>query len=232
MKPTLQALAHRIDALSLRERVFLFFSVAVVVVALADTLVITPQLQQQRERAQQLARQNSELAQLRSQLTATTTPPASDSPTGRLQAALRAAQQERERLAAELRALGSAGPAGLPATAGPPRLADLLARVLRRHERLSLVRLAVAAPAIASAKESATAPSNSPSTGPSTAPAGLQEVDLALSGSYLALAAYLAEIEAALPGLRWGPMQVEGPPEGSEAGALLTLRVWLPAEVS
>ncbi|KPF48220.1 hypothetical protein D621_16265 [beta proteobacterium AAP51] len=224
MKPTLQALAHRIDALSLRERVFLFFSVAVVVVALADTLVISPQLQQQRERAQQLARQNSELAQLRSQLTATTAPPASDSPTGRLQAALRAAQQERERLAAEMQAPGSAGPAGMQATAGPPRLADLLARVLRRHERLSLVRLAVAAPA----RESATAPSNSPST----APAGLQEVDLALSGSYLALAAYLAEIEAALPGLRWGPMQVEGPPEGSEAGALLTLRVWLPAEVS
>jgi MSHA biogenesis protein MshJ len=228
MKPTLQALAHRIDSLSLRERVFLFFSVAVVVVALADTLVITPQLQQQRERTQLLARQNSELAQLRSQLTAATAPPASDSPTGRLQAALRAAQQERERLAAETRAPGSAGTASPHGSAGPPRLADLLARVLRRHERLSLVRLAVAAPA----QESATAPTHSPTTGRSTAPAGLQEVDLALSGSYLALAAYLAEIEAALPGLRWGPMQVEGPAEGSDAGALLTLRVWLPAEVS
>ncbi len=224
MKHNLQTLVRRIDALSLRERVFLFLSAATVVVAVADALVISPQLALQRERGAQLARQNSELAQLRAQLAAAAAPAGGDSPAGRLQAALRAAQQERQRLGGETAApAGPAASTGAAATGQPPaRLADLLARVLRRHQGLSLVRLAVAP-----------AENTAAATGAAAPVPGVQAVDLVLSGPYLALAAYLAEIEGTLPGLRWGPLQLQATPAASprEGSALLTLQLWLPGEV-
>ncbi|RVU44429.1 hypothetical protein [Rubrivivax rivuli] len=231
MKQHLQALARRIDALSLRERVFLFLSAAIVVVAVADTLVISPQLALQRERAALLGRQNAELAQLRAQLASATAPAGADSPVARLQAAVQAAHQERLRLAAQAHSPAASGARSAQASPPPARLADLLPRVLRRHEGLSLVRLAVA-PA---------------DTGPAAPQAGtalprpdVQAVDLVLAGPYLALAAYLAEIEATLPGLRWGPVRLEGSGEAeaeAQAGkagpklATLTLQLWLPSEV-
>jgi MSHA biogenesis protein MshJ len=196
-----QTLQRRIDALSLRERVFMFVSAAVVAVAVADAVVISPLLTRQRALAAQLVAQGGELDALRQQVAIANASSSADSPAGRLQAALRTLHAEREALEREL-----APPPGPNA----PRLADLLARVLQRHERLSLVRLDVAVAEAASPSDPA-APRQ-------------QAVDLAVQGSYADLVAYLAEIEGQLPGLRWGPLQLGG---GAEA-PLLTLRLFLP----
>ena len=62
--------ARRIDALSLRERAILFLSLAAVLAALFDTLVLTPQSARARQRAAQQAQQAADLAQLREQFVA------------------------------------------------------------------------------------------------------------------------------------------------------------------
>lgn len=200
-----QTLQRRIDALTLRERAFLFVSAAVVAVAVADAVVISPLLTRQRALAAQLGAQAGELVALRQQVAVTNAVTnangGADSPAGRLQATLRALLAERQVVEREL-----APPPG----AKPPRLPELLSRLLQRHDRLVLVRLDVAA-AEAGAASDAAAPRQ-------------QAVDLAVQGSYPDLVAYLAEIESQLPGLRWGPLQLGG---GAEA-PLLTLRVLLP----
>ena len=201
LRQSMQALARRIDALTLRERVFLFLSAAVVAVAVADAVVISPLLTRQRALGSRLAAQHGELAALRQQVAAATATSGAGSPAGRLQAALRSLQNEREALEREL-----SPPPGPHA----PRLADLLSRVLQRHERLVLVRLDVKA-------------SESPGAADPAAPKQ-QAVDLAVQGSYPDLVAYLSAIETQLPGLRWGPLQVGGTAEAT----LLTLRLFLP----
>jgi MSHA biogenesis protein MshJ len=233
MNRRLKALARRVNTLSLRERVFLFLSAAIVVVAVADTLVISPQLALQRERAALLARQNTELTQLRAQLASATAPAGADSPIARLQAAVQASHQERLRLAVESGTAQAPDVGTAQGGPAPARLADLLPRVLRRHEGLSLVRLAVVPASSGSA-----APSPVPNAGTAPARLDVQAVDLVLAGPYLALAAYLAEIEATLPGLRWGPVRLEGSGEAEAAAgtagpklATLTLQLWLPSEV-
>jgi MSHA biogenesis protein MshJ len=92
-------------------------------------------------------------------------------------------------------------------------LPELMDQVLRRHERLTLTHLLTATdrPADKAADKSTATALN------------WQAVDLGVSGGYLDLAQYLADLEQALPELRWGPMQIntkQMPPE-------LTVRLFL-----
>lgn len=195
-------LGQRVDSLSLRERVILFASAAVVMLALLDQTVLTPTLNEQRERSARLVKQGTELGQLRSQVNAL----ALDQPQGnteedRLLAAVRAAQTEQQALARQLAASRSEA-------AQPVRLPDLLARVLQRHERLTLVQLASRAPAAAEATASALV---------------WQRAELSVAGSYADLSRFVAELERNLPGLRWGELQLS-----TEATPpVMTLHVWL-----
>lgn len=208
MKAIWAAQARRIDGLSLRERAIMFVSIAVALAALADTLWLTPLMAQQKALTAQLQQQTRELQVLRQRLAATTQPVAPDTPQGRLQAAVARTQASREALAAELRQLGAEG---APAT----RLPELLASVLRRHERLTLLRLTTAAPA--------------PSPGAAGAEPALplQGVDLSLAGAYADLVQYLAEIERTLPGLRWGELRIQA----ATQPPVLSLRLFLMGEM-
>lgn len=215
-----QTLQRRIDALTLRERAFMFASAAVVAVAVADALCVSPLLARQRAASAALAVQAGEVDALRQQVAAANATASADSPAGRLQAALRALREERTLIEREL-----APPPGAQA----PQLSDLLSRVLQRHERLVLVRLDVAA-------QDAAASSTAGSGDAAGAPTRPQAVDLAVQGSYPDLVGYLSAIEAQLPGLRWGPLLLSGGTGGGTgSGAeapLLTLRVYLPASTA
>ena len=200
-----QQRAKRIDALSLRERAFLFLSVAVVIAALADSLVLSPALAEQQTLSKRLKQQAGELAGLRQQLASALRPAAADTPEGRLQTQVAKAQGALAGIDAEIKR-------HLNNKDEMARLPDLMERTLRRHERLTLVKLATLA---------------EPPTQPSTT-TGLrwQGVDLSVSGSYLDLVSYLDELERALPGLRWAQLHIGTTP----LPPLLTVRVYLVGE--
>ncbi len=191
--------AERIDALSLRERAIMFASLAAALVALADFSVLSPALATGKRLALEVERHNRELTALRERVAMAEG--AADTPARRLQAAIEAARAEGHTLEAEVARLSAR-------SAEAPRVADLLERVLRRHERLTLVRLDTSAPPTA-----ATAAGALP----------LHTVHLGLAGAYHDIAGYLAEIERTLPGLRWAELKLSRDGEG----ALLTLRVQL-----
>lgn len=197
--------ARRINALSLRERVIMFASLAVALGALADALVLTPQMNAQKAMAKQLRQQTTELDGLRGQLASLQGTGAADTPLGRLQRSLAETRTERDEVDAELKQRSSV-------EGGAARLPELLERVLKRHERLTLLRLTTAAPAPPREGQAASLP--------------LQGVDLHVSGSYGDLASYLAEIETAMPGLRWSELRLSSQTQPP----VLKLRVYLNAD--
>ncbi len=204
---TLQA--QRIDALSLRERVIMFASIAVALGALADWLVITPSLAERRDLAMQIRKYTVELGALRGQLTGGNNgQPLPDTPLNRQLNAIEQLRNERVSLDARQRGL-------LAGSAGVAHLSDVLDRVVRRHERLTLTRLA-------------TVPDPAPGVPPPPGTVAIrwQGVDMTLAGRYFDLMQYLADLEQTLPGLRWGELRIATkttPPE-------LTVRLLMAGE--
>lgn len=129
MKAAWIRLAHRIDALTLRERAIMAVSLAAALAAVADALVLSPQFAAQRSMVQQLRTQGEALGAMRTQLSA----PAADDVGGRLRRSLAERGAELARVDARIDQRLAAG------TAAP--LPALLQRVLRRHERLNLLAL-------------------------------------------------------------------------------------------
>ena len=86
--------------------------------------------------------------------------------------------------------------------------------MLRRYDRLTLLRLATAAPAVNPAAQALDKASGG---------LPLQGVEIVVRGSYPDLAQYVADTESALPALRWGALTITG---GSEQ-PVLTARVYL-----
>jgi len=200
-----QVQARRIDALSLRERVFLFLSIALVLAALLDQFLIAPLTADQTKARLNQQRQASELGTLRKQFAEATQLNAADSPQGRLRAAILAAQGETLELDQQLQQRS-----GL--LDNQSQLPEVMGRLLRQQGRLTLVKLQTL-------DEAALPQANS------AAPSSLKwrGVELQVSGDYLDLMRYLAELETALPTLRWGQLRL-----GSEAGrAQLQLQVFL-----
>ncbi|MFN3860091.1 MAG: hypothetical protein ACK4R2_01315 [Roseateles sp.] len=185
--------AQRIDALSLRERVFLFLSIAAVMALVFDSLVLEPLAARAQQRSEARARAIDETNRLREQFRAASRTE-TDTPAAHLQAQLEAARAERQRLDDALRRASS------PSSA--EGLSALLQRVLANQPGLLLERLTLLADEPASpAAPGAPAP---------TALAGLswQGVELQVQGSYADTHRYLQALERELPALRWGEMQV------------------------
>ena len=193
--PGLQRQARRIDALTLRERAIMFVSIAVALVAAADHLVLSPRQAEQKTMATQMRQQARELDALRAQQATAR----ADTPATRLVRELDTTRAEQRQVDEALARL-QAGP-GTGAT-----LPDLLERVLRRHDRLTLLRLATIKPGAAAAAE--------------RAPSAVQ---ITMRGSYPDLAQYVADTETALPGLRWGEVALLRQGNGAELSAQVFL---------
>lgn len=200
----LQRQARRVDALTLRERAIMFLSVAVALVALFDHLVLSPHMAEQKAVAGQIRQGTRELEGLRAQLA----PSGADGPGGAKARELADWQAQARRLDDELTQLHAvpAGNASLP---------ELLERVLRRHERLTLVRLATA-------KDTADAGARAERAALGAEPRR-QAVQITMRGSYPELTQYLADTEAALPGVRWGELAIIRQGNSAE----LSATVWL-----
>jgi len=213
VKAFMQAQAKRIDALSLRERAIMFVSLAVALVAAADALVISPRLAEQKALLAQRQAQTVQINALRTTLAGGGAE--ADTPSARLARQLTEARARQQALDAEIAH-------GLAQGARGARLPDLLERVLRRYDRLTLLRLATVQPtgnAAAQAQDKALAKADAALP----LPLPLQGVEIVVRGSYIDLAQYVADTESALPALRWGPLSITG---GSEL-PVLTARVYL-----
>lgn len=198
----------RIDALSLRERAFLFFSVLACCIALADVLWLSPAQVAHQQLKQRFDKQGAELQRLRDTLKSTPQPVD----------ASRAAREEIASVKSRTEALEQDAARLMPARAGQTPLAQVLVPLLRRHEGLTLVRTVALAPE-ASAK--------APATGASAAAAPValtrQGVELTVAGAYPELTRYVQTLEQELPYVRWGTLKLKGdklPPE-------LTLQLFL-----
>jgi MSHA biogenesis protein MshJ len=182
MKDVWKRWSRRVDALSVRERVILFVSVAFALVAATDATVLSPRAAEQKALTLRLRAQTADIDTLRQQIGATDS--AAQSTAGRLLQALRSAETQRAEIDAEIERRIADGASGT-------RLGPLLERVLRRHERLTLLKLATGAPVV-----------------PRPGALQMQGVELGVRGSYLDLTQYLADLERTLPGLRWEELTI------------------------
>lgn len=200
MKKILEAQAQRIDALSLRERVIMFASVSVVLVALVDSLVFSPSMAELGKLSAQIRDQTKQLDTLRAQVSPDIP---ENSPQGQQRAALRAVRDQLSEVDAAVREQ-------LADHDEIARLPVLLDRLLQRHERLAITSLTTVAD-LPKPVESALR---------------WQAVDLSVTGTYADLTSYLSDLETSLPGLRWGPLQLAA----ASQPPVLTVRLMLPGD--
>lgn len=205
-----QQQAARIDALTLRERVFLFLSLLACLVVLADLVWLSPAQVAHKQLTQRFEKQNAELQRARDALK-TVAKPVDTSQAVRAELAAVTG-----RLDAVNQAIGGVVPT---ASEGAP-LAQAMVHLLRRHEGLTLLRTAAVAP---EAAPSPAAPAVA--SGATAPPPGLtrQGVALTVAGPYPELIRYLQALEQALPQARWGLMTLKSEKQPAE----LTLQLFL-----
>lgn len=200
MKAWWTKLAARIDAMSLRERVFLFFTLIILAMILADTLWLSPIQAQHKQITQRVTAQGTELQRLQRELEG------SGGPSGPAQKVRDDLAQVRERLEQVNQEIAKLPQTQLDETP----LTKVLVHFLRRHEGLVLVR-------------TATLGNDSKAQQPASTVVSRQGLELTVAGSYHELARYVQTLERALPALRWGTMRLVSDRQTSE----LTLQVWL-----
>jgi MSHA biogenesis protein MshJ len=220
MKARWKRFASGIDALALRERVFIFLAALMLLTAGADALWISPLWAEHKAARTALQRQAGETKALREQLR-TRLGPAAGGAADESSLLRDEVARGRHELADAAREI-----ARLSSTADDTaRLPDLLDKVLRRDDRLTLIKLATV---------NDSAPDAAPRKG-----LRRQGVDLTLAGRYADLVRDLAALEAAMPGLRWGALQLSAPLPSAAAPApaadervTLTVRVFLVGVIS
>lgn len=193
----------RINGLSLRERLFLFVSVLVVILAVADVMWLSPAQADYKQVQQRFATQSAEVGRLRAELASVSRPVDASAD---LRASL---AQSQARLASLREEIAAAAPG---AASGSEALEQVLVQFLKRRPGLRLVSSGTMT-SEAGAAEAAPVP-------------GIQRrgLELKVAGPYSELRRYVQSLEQSLPQLRWGRMQlvvVDGQaPE-------LTLRVYV-----
>jgi len=206
MKQRWQVWMQKLDALSVRERLFVFVSLLVCAAALADTLWLEPARKTHGQLQLRLSQQGNELNQLRDAVRA--------SP--RVDDATQALRDELARTRERIAALDQEAVQLLPQSDRVTPLEQVLVHLLKRHPGLTLVRTVALSPEVAG-------PGND--NGAGRLPAGLtrQGVALTVAGSYADLTRYLSTLESALPQVRWGALSLAVPKGEPE----LTLQLFL-----
>ena len=197
----------RIDAMSLRERAFLFLAVILVALALADVLWLSPAQSTHRELIKKYAAQNAELVRLRAELTAVAQPTDAN----------KAARQELAQAETQLQQVMQEIKTLAPVVEGGPPLEQVLVQFLQRQSGLTLLGATSLAP---EAMTTISVP------GAAAVP-GLSKrgLELRVAGPYAELTRYVKTLESALPNLRWGVLTLKK--EKDQRDAELTLRVFV-----
>jgi len=212
-KLKMQGWLVKLDAMSLRERLFLFFSVIVCFVAIADMLWLGPVQEANKKLAKQFASQSTELGQLRDELKALGQPV---DPSKVVRDDIAAANSRLDALNEDINAL-------LPRAKNGPDLEQVLVQFLRSQKDLTLLGLKTLQSEVSPA--AAAAAPVSVAVAATGLPAGMTRkgLELRIAGPYAELVRYVQQLETALPALRWGTMGIKSdvqPPE-------LTLQVFV-----
>ena len=191
--------AGRFDALSLRERVFVFAAVMVALLAFAYVFMIEPQFVQQKRLSAAIDQKHAEMKTLEAQVTKMvgTGPHDPD-------------RAERERLAglrAELSGLEARIAAEERRFTAPAQMRGVVQGLLSRNRGISLVEMKTLA-------TTTIAPPTKPGTKPPAKPGSERLVyrhglELTVSGSYLDLLAYVRELEKLPTQLYWGALELD-----------------------
>jgi MSHA biogenesis protein MshJ len=210
MSEFLKTLAARVDALSLRERIFLFLSVLVVCGAVFDTFWLSPANTLHSQLMLRLDKQSVELSRLREMVKLSTH---TDASAARAQDLLVQLDADIEQADDAVRQLLP------PADAAP--LVQAMSQLLRRHPGLSLIKTTALANA-ASAASAVTA---------KDLPNGLVKhgIEVTVAGKYADLARFVSTIEVAMPYVRWGQMTLKSTED--QTAPQLTLQLFLLTEV-
>ena len=211
MSTSWKTLSARIDALSLRERVFLFLSVIAVCMALADTLWLAPARAAHQVARQKFATENIELQRLRDEVRARAS---QDDPA-------KAIRDDIARVKAGIDTTNQAIVALSGASRGAITLPEVLVHFLRRQGGLALLHTSSLAPA---AQASGGSQVNRPNA---VAPVGVvrQGLELTVAGPYPDLVRYVQTLENSMPDLRWGTMKLAAEQQAPQ----LSLQVFLVA---
>jgi MSHA biogenesis protein MshJ len=213
MKQEWQKLAARIDALSLRERVFAFLSIIICCLALADALWLSPAQVSYKQATQRFAAQSAEVKRLREELGVLAQPVDASKA---VRDDIAAAQLRLEQVNQQIKAIA-------PLAEGGPAIEQTLVQFLRKQDGLTLIGTRTLNPEVATANPTAKANANAgtvPDYQPTLSRRGLE---LKVSGPYAALARYVKALESALPTLRWGSLQINAEKKVPE----LTLQVYV-----
>ena len=199
MKEQWQKLALRIDAMQLRERVFLFLTIIVCCAALADTLWLSPAQVAHKQATLKFAAQETELQRLRAELKGLAQPVDANKA---VREYIAAANQQLDAINQEISAVASLAEGG-------PAIEQTLVQFLRRQEGLTLLGTGTSQAGGASTSTASAAASKQP---------GLSRrgLELSVAGSYADLTRYVSTLENALPTLRWGTLHLKTTKQASE----------------
>ena len=205
----------RIDALGLRERVMVFAMLAVLVLALFDTLILEPQFARENELSQQITRDLGQTTQMNAQIEALAAAYARDPDTEKRKQ-LAALLQKSNQIRGQLRDMQK----GL---VSPDKMTTLLEDILRQNGKLRLVDLhtlpasdLLEPPKAGETKSSATDAKKPGEAKP--AGAGLvykHGVELVIEGNYLDLLDYMQSLEGMPWQLFWSKARLSADDNGS-----------------
>ncbi|QAU34280.1 MSHA biogenesis protein MshJ [Janthinobacterium sp. 17J80-10] len=236
MMPQLQKLAQKINALSLRERVIVFVTIAVALLFLVNRFLLEPQFLRQQQLAEQLSQDQARMKEIQSSIqqkikAREVDPDATD------RVRLQALQHRFAQMQSSLLDLQK----GL---VSPERMSSLLEDILKRNGKLRLIALktlpvTTVADSTASQSEvkNASATALSPVAASKTAPTAADAifkhgVEITVQGSYPDMLRYMSDLESMPWQLFWGKakLQVDEYPQATLTLTLFTLsldRKWL-----
>ena len=193
MKTLWSQLAARVNALSARERVILFFSLLLAMLALIDALWLTPMQNAQRQLAQKFSSQGAELDRLRTELMII----------GQAKNSNQAVRDDIAKAQQHIDSINDEINQYVPVSSGGPALDHVLVEFLRKQNGLTL--LSTTTLKDESMMQALAGAVLAASTG------GLMRrgLELRVAGPYNELTRYVKTLETALPNLRWGAMQLK-----------------------
>jgi MSHA biogenesis protein MshJ len=203
----LQRYADRLDAMSLRERVLIFLAAAVVIVAIADSVLFDPISRRQKVNSQRIHQQEDEIRTMQGQVQAYAQSQTGDN--------ANAKRQRLEKLMVELAALDRELATRRSELVPPERMAKMLYEIVKRNPDIELVSL-----------RSLPATGLTPSLMAVLGPGGLalyrHGIEITVSGSYLKMLNYVGQLERLPAKIMWGNMDLQ-----ASAYPVVTLKITL-----
>lgn len=209
MKGLWRLVAGRIDALSLRERALIFWTVLICGLVVGDQWLLAPAQERQQQLMATVRQQSGELDALRAQLGAGKPAAVMPNSAQAVRAQIDDVQKRIEGVDRQIEQLSRLGGVSDP-------LPRVLLHILRRYEGLTLERTATLAPV----------PTQLPAQGGEAGVSLMRHgMEFTVTGAYADLLRYVQTLEQELPALRWGSMRL-----GGGKSPTLTLQVfWLGA---